>query len=119
MKVLAVLSVLILVSGCNEPQELTGPWEMWVIVTAPASETGWSSNTDCLIGWAAVPGEMIRCDLMKGDTKVMEIFGWKSSASGTFVFNGDLSEAGTGSDYRVMIMDDQGFYGLSDPFSIR
>jgi len=121
MRVLFILSALALLTGCTEKQELTGPWEMWVLVCSPVSEDVWCTavEKDHMVSWAAVPGETVRCDLVRHGEVVMEIFDWRSREPGTFSFRGSLSEAGTGDGFQVMIMDNQGFYGVSEEFSIR
>lgn len=121
MKVLFVLAALMIFTGCSEKQELTGPWEMWVLVCSPTSDDVWSISGEevCTISWAAVPGETIRCDLIRHGELVMEVFDWRSREPGRFLFRGELSPAGSGDGYQIVVMDDQGFYGVSEEFSIR
>ncbi len=123
MKVLCFLSALaILVSlGCSENQELTGPWEMWVLVSSPSENSIWSSTSpeNRIIRWAAIPGNNIRCELYRNGESVMEIFSWRDKAPGEFVCDIDLEGAGNGDSFRIVIHDDQGFYGTSDEFTIK
>lgn len=119
MKVLLILTVLFLFSCCSETQELTGPWEMWVLVSSPSAGDVWGNNGEArIIRWAAVPGETVRCDLFRNDQRVMEIFDWRNGDQGVFTVLEDLTEAGRGSGYKIVITDDQGFYGKSDEFTI-
>lgn len=121
MRVLFVLSALLIFTGCTETQGLTGPWEMWVIVSEPSTGDVWQSRpTDGrIVYWAAVPGETVRCDLIRNGEKVMEIFDWSSIDTGVYTVSGDLSTAGKGNGFQIMIIDDQGFYGVSEEFIIR
>lgn len=121
MRVLFVLTALVLFTGCTQTQELTGPWEMWVLVCSPGPEDAWSSSGEdvCRVTWAAVPGGSVRCDLLRHGEKVLEIFDWRSRDPGEFAFRGGLAGVGTGDGFQVVIMDDQGFFGVSEEFSIR
>ncbi len=123
MKVLFSLSVLtiLLSSGCSQNQELTGPWEMWVLVSSPVENTVWSSTNpeNRVIRWAAIPGDNIRCELVRNGEAVMEIFQWREKTSGEFICDMDLEAAGQGEGFCIVIHDDQGFYGTSGEFSIK
>ncbi len=121
MKVLCFLAALVLFTGCTEEQQLTGPWEMWVLVCRPADGEVWqpSSEKEFTVSWAAVPGETVRCDLMKNGRMVMELSNWVESGQGSLVFRGSLTKVGSGSGYQVRVLDEQGFYGLSGEFTIR
>ena len=120
MRVLFILTALVLFSGCSENQELTGPWEMWVLVSAPTVDDVWrcESPVGRAVRWAAVPGETVRCELLRDGEHVMELFDWQSSESGFFNVGTDLTEAGKGTGYQVVVIDDQGFYGVSEEFTI-
>ncbi len=121
MKVLCFLAALFLFTGCTEEQQLTGPWEMWVLVCRPAADDVWQPSTEkeFTVSWAAVPGETVRCDLVRNGRVVMELSDWVESGPGYLVFRGSLSRAGSGSGYQVRVLDEQGFYGLSGEFAIR
>lgn len=123
MRVLFLLSALILLfsAGCTDQYELTGPWEMWVLVSSPAENAVWTSTApeDRVIRWAAIPGDNIRCELYRNGEAVMEIFQRRDIAPGVFICDMDLGAAGKGDGFSVVIHDNQGFYGTSGEFSIR
>lgn len=123
MKVLFVLSALafFLVSGCSDQQELTGPWEMWVLVSNPVENEVWSSSDPLgrTVRWAAIPGDRIRCELHRNGEVVMEIFSWREKGAGEFAVVTDIASAGKGEGFTIVIHDDQGFFGTSAEFTIR
>jgi len=121
MKVLLILSALLLFSGCVDSQELAGPWEMWVIVSSPSTADVWRVlETDTrIVRWAAVPGDSVRCVLVRNSDYVMELFDWRDKSPGESVVDTDLSSAGKGGGFRIVIYDDQGFFGTSEEFTIR
>lgn len=115
-----VLAALLILSACGKRQQVTGPWEMWVLVSLPGSSSVWhhGENVNKKVMWAAVPGTLVKGVLIRNGEVALFLFDWMEKTPGEYTFTYDIAGLQPGTGYRVMIEDDQGFYGLSDVFSV-
>ena len=89
------------------------------VVTDPDGTACWSTGTaEATVAWEGFPGERVKCDVYRNDRFMGDFCGW--------VNNDDLevrqasipSRWGTGSGFRIRIVDDRGVIGWSEEFEI-
>ncbi len=119
VKKLILIVLLALGLACQDKTEF-GSFEMWIFITNPSRETIWSHSdvNNRLISWSSVPGDSVRCYICNSKQKVKLLFDWIDKSHYEIDFTDDISCMAPGVDYQLLLEDDQGFFALSERFSI-
>ncbi len=115
VKKLILIVFLMFSFACRNKTEF-GSIEMWIFVTSPSRETIWSHDDleERLILWSSVPGDSVRCYICDSKQKVMLLFDWVDKSHYEIYFTDNISCMTPGSDYQLLLEDNQGFFALSE-----
>lgn len=89
------------------------------VVTDPDGTACWSTGTtEATVAWEGFPGERVKCDVYRNDRFMGDFCGWVNNNDSEVRQACIPSRWGTGSGFRIRIVDDQGVLGWSEEFEI-